>query len=146
MHRIRTEAFIPAPPGRVWAVLADFDSYADWNPLNLKAGGKAALGARIPMVFRNPAKDGATIAQTVTITACEPGRKLEWTGHVPLLFKGRHFFHLTPAGPGTRLEHGEDQSGFIPWTFSKATIADKFVPAYEAVNMALATRLAATSG
>lgn len=141
MHRIRTEAFIPAPPDRVWAMLADFDAYASWNPLNLKASGKAVLGARIPMVFRNPAKEGATISQTVTITACEPGRVLEWTGKVPLLFKGRHFFHLSPAGPGTRLEHGEDQSGLIPWTFSNALIDERFVPAYEAVNLALAARL-----
>ena len=141
MHQIRTEAFLPAPPDKVWAILADFDAYAAWNPLNVKASGKASPGARIPMTFRNPARDGATIDQTVTVTVCEPGRALEWVGRVPLLFKGRHVFHLSPAGPGTRLEHGEDLSGFIAWTISNKTIDEKFVPAYEAVNMALATRL-----
>jgi len=143
MNRIRTEALLPFEPDRVWAVLADFDSYARWNPLNVRAAGRAALGARIPMTFVNPARPGTTVSQTVRITACEPGRRLEWVGHIPLLFRGRHFFELTPEAGGTRLRHGEDQSGLVPLTFSAAVIADRFVPAYEALNRALGRRLEA---
>lgn len=142
MHRIRTEAVIPAAPDRVWAVLADFDRYAEWNPLNIKARGQAAPGARVPMTFLNPAKAGATVSQTVTITACEPGRSLAWVGRIPILFTGRHFFHLTAMGAGTHLSHGEDQTGLIAWSFSEAVIAEKFVPIYEACNLALALRVA----
>lgn len=144
-HLIRTEALIPATPGAVWAVLADFARYPEWNPLNLEAHGEAVLGAKIPMVFRNlaSAKPGATIAQTVTLVACEPGRALAWAGTVPLLFKGRHHFTLSPEAGGTRLRHGEDLAGLIPMTFSKAQIARDFVPAYAAVNAALAARVAA---
>ena len=39
MKRIRTRHFIPAPPQAVWAVLADFGRYAEWNPLNVWAEG-----------------------------------------------------------------------------------------------------------
>lgn len=128
MHQIRTEAVIPAPTARVWAVLADFDRYAEWNPLNIQASGKARIGARIAMTFVNPAKPGATVSQRVTITVCEPNMRLEWVGRVAILFTGRHFFHLTPMENGTHLVHGEDQSGLIAWSFSRQTIAEKFVP------------------
>ena len=143
MPLIRTEALIPASPERVWAVLADFDRYAEWNPLNIRAKGQAALGAKIPMTFLNLAKPGATLDQTVTVTTCEPARALAWSGRVPLLFKGRHHLTLRPEGEGTRLLHGEDLSGLIPMGFSPAQIARDFVPAYEAMNRALAARVAA---
>jgi hypothetical protein len=145
MHRIRTDALIAATPDRVWAVLADFDRYAEWNPLNIKAAGPARPGARIAMTFLNLARPGSTIDQTVTLVACEPGRSLAWAGAVPLLFKGRHHFTLTAEGGGTRLLHGEDLGGLIPMTFSKAQIERDFVPAYEAVNRALAARVAAVA-
>jgi hypothetical protein len=142
MHLIRTEALIPAPPEAVWAVLADFDRYAEWNPLNLRARGEARLGAKVAMTFRNLAQPSGTIDQTVTLVACEPGRSLAWAGWVPLLFRGRHHFTLTPEGQGTRLLHGEDLRGLIAMTFSKAQIARDFIPAYAAVNTALAARVA----
>ena len=142
MHKIRTEAILAAPPDRVFAVLADFERYREWNPLTLKASGRAALGARVPMTFVNPGRPGVTISQTVKVTACDPGRKLEWVGRIPLIFTGRHFFELEPWEGGTRLRHGEDLSGYVAWTIRKSAIAEHFVPAYEALNTALAARLA----
>jgi hypothetical protein len=142
MKTIRTEAFIPAPPARVWAVLTDFEAYAEWNPLNIRAGGEARPGGRIRTTFVNPAgKPGATVTQTVTLTTFEPERALAWSGSVPLLFRGRHHFTLTPEGEGTRLLHGEDLGGLIAMTFSDAVLTGKFVPFYDAVNRALAERV-----
>jgi len=143
MKTIRTEAFISATPARVWAVLTDFDAYAEWNPLNVKASGEARPGGKIRTTFVNPAGGpGATVTQTVTLTTFEPERALAWSGNVPLLFRGRHHFTLAPEGEGTRLLHGEDMSGLIAMTFSDAILAEKFAPYYEAVNRALAERLA----
>lgn len=143
MPKIRTEILLDAPPDRVWALLADFDRYAEWNPLNIRAAGRAEPGAKIRMTFLNLAQPGgATIDQTVTLTTCEPGRALAWSGRIPLLFNGRHHFTLTAEGGGTRLAHGEDLGGLIAATFSAERIARDFVPAYEAVNRALAARLA----
>lgn len=143
MKSIRTVIFVDAPPDCVWSVLVDFDAYEEWNPLNVRASGRAAPGTRIPMTFRNPARDGATVRQTVTVTACEPGRRLEWVGRVPLLFRGRHVFELEPEWSGTRVQQGEDMSGLIPLAFTRRTIERRFVPAYEAANRALAARVAA---
>ena len=143
MPKILTEALIPAPPDRVWAVLADFERYAAWNPLNIRASGEARAGAKIRMTFLNLARPGGTIDQTVTLTTCEPGRAIAWSGSVPLLFRGRHHFTLEAEGGGTRLRHGEDLGGLIAATFSPAQITRDFIPAYEATNRALAERVAA---
>src|SRR5688572_23398000 len=142
MKRIRTRRSIPFPPERVWAVLADFGSYADWNPLNVWADGEAELGARIRMRFVDAGGGkGKIIAQTVTITACEPASRLAWLGRIPLLFTGRHFFALRAKDGGTDLLHGEDLSGLVPFTFSAARLARQEA-AYEAMNRALERRVA----
>lgn len=146
MKFIRTQAFIPATPARVWAVLTDFSAYADWNPLNIRAEarGKPRLGGKLDTTFVNPGgKPGATIRQTVTLSRFEPDRALAWTGVVPLLFNGTHHFTLTPEGEGTRLEHGEDMGGLIAMGFSDEQLTRDFVPYYEAVNRAIAERVAA---
>jgi hypothetical protein len=141
MHLIRTHAQIGAEADDIWAVLADFDAYAEWNPLNIRAKGQAVLGLKVPMTFLHLPSTEKTIDQTVTVTTCEPGRALAWSGSVPLLFKGRHHFSLTSNDEGTLLEHGEDLRGIISATISKAVVAEHFVPAYGAVNVALAKRL-----
>ena len=60
MHKIRSEAVIPAAPEAVSAVLADFERYGGWNPLNLSAHGETKVGAKVRMVFGDlsRAKDG----------------------------------------------------------------------------------------
>jgi len=145
MKRVRTEHFIPFPPELVWAVLTDFDAYAEWNPLNIKAAGEPRLGGRVAMTFINPARPGTTIDQVVRIAEFEPPRRLVWEGNVPLLFHGRHHFELIAEAGGTRLRHGEDMSGLIAMTFSAATIERDFVPVYEKTNRALEARVAALS-
>lgn len=143
MKLIRTETFIPASPDKVWAVLADFGRYSEWNPLNIAASGEAKPGGKVRTTFLNPGgKPGATITQTVTLTRCEPGKALAWSGSVPLLFKGRHHFTLTQEGEGTRLVHGEDLGGLIGNSFKDDQLLRDFVPHYEAVNAALARRVA----
>lgn len=143
MHEIRAEILIDASPDKVWAVLADFPRYCEWNPLNIRAEGEARVGAKVAMEFLNLAARRGTIRQTVTLVACTPGRELAWTGNVPLLFSGRHGFLLTTEGGATRLAHTEVLRGLLPASWSKARIERDFRPAYEAVNEALAQRVAA---
>lgn len=141
MKRIRTSHWIPSPPEPVWAVLSDFDRYAEWNPLNLWAQGEARLGARVPMRFVDAGGGkGKIMEQTVTVTACDPPRRLEWVGRIPLLFTGRHFFELEAERGGTRLVHGEDLSGLIPMFFSADRISRQRA-AYGAMNRALERRV-----
>ena len=143
MKRIRTTARIAFPPAAVWAVLADLNAYPEWNPLNIWAEGEAGVGARIPMRFVDAGGGkGRIVAQTVTITECEAPRRLAWVGHIPLLFTGRHFFELEEDEGATLLTHGEVLSGLIPLSFSASRI-ERQRAAYEAMNRALAERVAA---
>lgn len=143
-HLIRTECLIAASPERVWAVLSDFAAWPDWNPLNLSAEGPLEQGARVRMVFRNLAgRPGTVIRQTVTLVACRPGLELAWTGDVPLLFHGRHGFLLSAEDGGARVVQTEALSGLLPATWSRERIARDFTPAYQAVDRALARRVAA---
>lgn len=67
MHRLRTRRMIPYPPAQVWAVLTDFKAYAEWNPLDVWAGGDGRLGAQVPMRFVDAGSGkGKIIAQTAT--------------------------------------------------------------------------------
>jgi hypothetical protein len=142
MKRIRTTHHLPFPREQVWAVLADFGAYSEWNPLNLSAEGEARVGARVPMRFVDAGGGkGKVVAQTVTVTACEQPRSLEWFGRIPLLFTGRHFFELEENDGGTRLIHGEDLSGLIPMLFSAERV-QRQKAAYEQMNLALERRLA----
>ena len=79
----------------------------------------------------------------MTIAAAEPGRELAWAGHVPFLFRGRHGFLLSPHGQATHVLHTETLSGLVPALWSDEKIRRDFTPAYEAVNAALAARVAA---
>lgn len=144
MHAIRTECIIPATPAKVWGVLADFAAYPAWNPLNLVAVGEAKTGARVAMEFRNlaNANPDATVRQNVRIVAAEPERELAWAGGVPLIFDGCHGFLLTPQDAGTHVLHTEHLKGLLPASWSAARILRDFVPHYEAVNRALAARVA----
>ena len=143
MKRIRTRHLIARPPIEVWAVLTDFKAYAEWNPLNVWAEGEARAGARVRMRFVDAGGGkGKVIAQTVTITALEPERRLAWVGHIPLLFTGRHIFELEPSEGGTALVHGEDLSGLVPLTFSRERL-DRQRAAYEDFNRALERRVMA---
>jgi hypothetical protein len=42
---LTSEIVIEAPSEVVWQVLVDFDSYSDWNPVEIEARGEAVVGA-----------------------------------------------------------------------------------------------------
>lgn len=141
MKTIRTRASIAFPPAQVWAVLADFRLYAEWNPLTIWADGEARLGARVRMRFVDAGGGtGRVLSQSVTIVACDPPQRLAWVGRIPLLFTGRHSFQLEPSATGTELLHGEDLSGLVPMTFTAERLARQ-TAAYAATNAALEQRI-----
>lgn len=143
-RQITTRAFLRYSPEQVWAVLADFASYSEWNPLNVEADGSAKAGAYIWMRFIDPGRPGRILKQRVQVTVAEEPRKIEWLGRVPLLFSGRHFFTLRPLKDGTELTHGEILSGLIPtfWGEERLKLQRR---AYEEMNRALSRRLAQLS-
>lgn len=143
-RRVRTSTFLPHPPEEVWRVLADFAAFPEWNPLVLKVEGLPGPGTKLWITIARPDKPGSVGRMKVRIEAWEPPRALAWRGKIWPFFDGLHWFRLTPDGPGTRLDHGEDMGGLYPLLLGERRIAG-FAPHYEAVNRALGRRLAKAS-
>jgi hypothetical protein len=109
MKTIVTEIHIAASPERVWQVLTNFPEHANWDPFISSIEGEPQLDRRLQVRFRQGMKFRPRV------TAVQPGRVLEWLGHlgIPGIFDGRHRFELEPAGAGTRLRQSEQFSGVL---------------------------------
>ena len=140
MIRIATEILLPAPPERVWAILTDFAALPEWNPLVMDADGAAAPGARLRLLVAWPDLSGRRGWVRVKIDEWRTCERLAWTGGPWPIFRGHHWFDLVAEGAGTRLRHGEDMTGLVPW-LAQRTLGARFRPGYEALNRALAERL-----
>jgi hypothetical protein len=97
MKSFQVTRTIEASPDAVWAILADATRYPEWDPGMDRIEGRIAPGEKITVHSKvNP---GRTFP--VTVSTFEPGRRMVWTGGMPLgLFKGERTFSLTPAGDG----------------------------------------------
>ena len=108
MH-IQTFASIDAPADAVFAVLADFAAYDEWNPMCRRMRGRCAVGEKIGFTVKVGPLIVPLTAEVVTV---EPGKRLRWVGPALKLARralsGEHYFELTAQGARrTQLEHGE---------------------------------------
>ena len=106
MKELRTSIGIDAPPATVWAVLADFPAYPEWNPFVCEIEGEPCVGTRL----RIEPPGGKAMTFTPKVLRAEPEQELRWLGHLglPGIFDGEHVFELADAGDGrTRFLHHE---------------------------------------
>lgn len=111
---IQHEIEIDAPPAAVWAVLADVDSYPDWNPFIRRLHGDLREGERLEVQIAPPG--GRAMSITPTVLTADPGRELRWLGHflVPGLVDGEHGFRIEELSSGrSRLVQSERFSGVL---------------------------------
>jgi hypothetical protein len=114
LKTISVATHIQSPPEVIWQILTDFEAYANWNPFITQISGNLVVGHRLRIRIVPPGAGGMTFRPTVT--AQEPGRRVEWLGALGFrgLFDGRHAFVLEPrADGGTILTQTEDFSGVI---------------------------------
>lgn len=98
MKEYSASTFIKASPDKIWAILTDASKYPEWDPVAERIEGKIAPGETVK-AFTTLAPGRAFPAK---VTEFEPGRKMTWTGGMPLgLFKGVRTFTLVPQGNGT---------------------------------------------
>jgi hypothetical protein len=89
---------IKAPADKIWQILTDGSRYPEWDPWAIRIEGKIAAGEKVT-AYTKLSPDRAF---PVKVTTFEPGRKMVWTGGMPLgLFKGIREFILAPKGDGT---------------------------------------------
>lgn len=135
---LQTGIDIAAGPRRIWEIITDFPSYADWNPALLSAAGEAVCGSELQVVIQWPGlKRDHYRLQVTNVT---PERELRWLGHFGAkgLMDGDHGFVIEPVGAScTRLSQVEDFSGlliplFSPWL--RSNVLNGFVQVNEAIK------------
>lgn len=97
MKTFQAATTINASPDTVWSILTDAAGYPSWDPYAERIEGRIAPGQKIKAFTKlSPGR-----AFPVTVTEFTPGRKMTWSGGMPLgLFKGVRTFTLTPKGDG----------------------------------------------
>ena len=98
MRELSKTIEIDATPERVWAVLADFDAYGEWNPFIRRISGAPERGSRLEVRIEPPG--GRAMTFKPTVREAEPGRELRWLGRLllPGIFDGEHSFRIEPVG------------------------------------------------
>jgi hypothetical protein len=117
---IKTQITINATPGKVWAVLTDFENYPNWNPFIKSITGESKVGSQITVSIVPP--EGKKMTFKPTVLAFEHNKEFRWIGK--LLFKGvfdgEHKFELIDNGHGaTIFKHSESFKGILVGLFKK---------------------------
>lgn len=136
MTLLSSEIVIGAPSEIVWQVLVDFDSYPDWNPVEIEARGEAVIGAVVEHTGKLPGRKPMTFK--AKIIEASPTRALAWKGHivVPGLFDARHHFEIDLLGDDQcRLRQFEEFSGVLV-PFMRGVLRDTQA-AFEIANEAM---------
>lgn len=118
--RFSAEITINASPDTIWAILTDAGSYPEWDPGMIRLEGTIALDEKVT-AYTKLSPDRAF---PVKVTTFEPGKKMTWTGGMPLgLFKGERDFILTSKGDETHVAISEEFSGLLLPIFGR-TVPD----------------------
>ncbi len=142
MKTFQHEIIINAPAEKVWAVLAAFAFYPDWNPFIRSIIGKVSAGERLTLTAK---LDGLPwIFFKATLMRCEPPLTLGWQAiFIKGIFEAFHSFAIEVVDPGQcRFIHAETFSGILslPVLF---LLEKRFRKGYLAMNEALKTRVEA---
>ena len=138
MKEVRTEIEIGASPERVWGVLMEFGSYAEWNPFIRRISGEPAVGSRLEVRIEPP--EGRELTFKPSVRKAEPNRELAWLGHLllPGVFDGEHHFELHPRNGGTLFVQREEFKGILVPLFGGGL--EKTKRGFEQMNAALKQR------
>ena len=134
-QHVYTEIEIEAPVQRVWRILADNESYPEWNPYHVSVRGELVVGRKIEVLLHKP--NGEQVEIEPRVMRVTPMRELTWGGGVRGIFHGEHVFMLEEIDAEiTRLVHKEDFVGIAVPFASLDAIED----GYRQMNQALKIR------
>lgn len=89
---------ISAPPDRVWALLADSETWVDWNPTVTRIEGPIRAGGTVELVSTvNPKR-----TFKLRVTEIDAPNRMVWADGMPLgLFTGTRTYLVEPVGDGS---------------------------------------------
>jgi hypothetical protein len=134
---VATSVEIDAPPGRVWEILVDQETYPEWNPFVRQFRGELRKDGELEVSIQPPEREAMTFHPRIVELKSE--ERLVWEGRVllPGVFTGRHHFEVTPLGGNrTRFDHSENFSGILVPFFDFEPVRQGF----ENMNAALKRR------
>ncbi|MEV0648821.1 SRPBCC domain-containing protein [Phytomonospora sp. NPDC050363] len=137
---------IEASPHEIWAVLSDLSAWSEWNPFIFSATGEPVVGSTLTLKMRDT--QGGEMTFTPKVLVADAPGELRWLGRLlmPGVFDGEHLFTLTDLGDGrTRLTQSENFKGLLV-PFMTKRLRERTGPQFEAMNAALAARVAAVRG
>ena len=99
---------ISATPDEVWALLADVNGWAEWNPTIISIEGASVPGTKVKLVSTLSPKRTFTLS----VDDVEPPRRMVWSDGMPLgLFTGRRTYTVEPSSSGAVFTMVEEYSG-----------------------------------
>ena len=102
-RELRAEAYVDAPPDRVWAALSDLSRMPDWSPELVRMVPLKRGGLRVGQWYLGINRRNAVVWPTRSVVAeVEPGRRLTWDTRSS---GARWIWELVPEGDGTRVVH-----------------------------------------
>jgi hypothetical protein len=140
MHELRTEIEIESTPERVWSILLDFPSHAQWNPFVRSIQGVAKVGERLTVLVQP--EGGRAMTFRPVVLSVTPNQELRWRGRLlfPRLFDGEHYFQIHPLAPHrVGFVQGERFSGILV-PFAKSRLEGGTKAGFRAMNQALKAR------
>jgi hypothetical protein len=140
IHHLHTQIDIEASAERVWAVLADFAAYPQWNPFIRSVTGEPRQGARLHITVQP--SGGKAMRFSPVVLAAEACSELRWLGRFlfPGLFDGEHALVIEPLGQGkVRFKQYERFSGLLVGWF-RASLDRDTRRGFEEMNRALKQR------
>jgi hypothetical protein len=116
----RTDFDIDASDEQVWAVLVDFERYADWNPSVPSISGDVREGSTVSLTLALPGRPNLNVK--AVLQEVTPNRRLTWRGHLGAdqIFTGYREFAIHALTENkVRVTHVEDLQGWIAPLFEK---------------------------
>lgn len=127
-------ALADVSPDRLWAVLADLESWSQWSPLHRAAawtdGNGLTLGSRFEQQLDLGFPLGRTTAQ-VTLAFAEPERRAGWVGDANGVKSCHLWSFARAAAAGTEVGNVEVFSG-TPVGLIKPLVARRWRHAFQA--------------
>jgi hypothetical protein len=100
MFTLQKREKINASPDAIYGILIDLESYADWNPWNFAARGKAQVGGPLVEVDVTLGTRKMTVQHKILVMS--PGRVFQWadTGWFTTMCYGQRTRYLEPHADG----------------------------------------------
>lgn len=141
MIHISTQIEIAAPVARVWQILADFNSYPEWNPFHRSVKGAQQPGSTLEITIQLP--NGNAASSKTKLLIFNPSSELRWQGRllVPGLLDGEHYFRLTEYSSSlVTVMHGGQFSGLLAPLVFRDSLKRQTRETFESIDHALKQR------